>query len=172
MGERASCKHLRRLQLSEKTPFTSTFPSRHLVYKTLGNTHTSTASGLRIAPHLKESYCRPNHLIDDPSSSFTSARSHAARQRRRCRRRPGMLLACFQSLHVRRATICPFLQRLKECERCLAALPSSRLSVDKIGAEEGDCFPHMTASKIQLPYSPNEPQNGQSGGAAAPILQQ
>ena len=83
-----------------------------------------------------------------------------------------MLLACFQSLHVRRATICPFLQRLKECERCLGTLPSSRLGVDKIGAEEGDCFPHMTASKTQLPYSPNEPQNGQSGGAAAPILQQ
>ena len=36
------------------------------------------------------------------------------------------------------------------------ALPSRRLA-DKIG-EEGDCFPRMTASKIQLPYSPNEPQ--------------
>ena len=36
------------------------------------------------------------------------------------------------------------------------ALPSRRLA-DKIG-EEGDCFPRMTASKIQLPYSSNEPQ--------------
>ena len=36
------------------------------------------------------------------------------------------------------------------------ALPSRRLA-DKIG-EEGDCFPRMTASKIQLPYSPNEPR--------------
>ena len=110
--------------------------------------------GIRSYTHLM-AFMMSYHLLLIDQASFSIKLRWVSRcgAKKAMQAAPRMLLACFQSLHVRRATICPFLQRLKECERCLGT------HSEKIAAEEGDCFPQTTASKIQLPYSPNRPQN-------------
>ena len=93
--------------------------------------------GIRSYTHLM-AFMMSYHLLLIDQASFSIKLRWVSRcgAKKAMQAAPRMLLACFQSLHVRRATICPFLQRLKECERCLGT------HSEKIAAEEGDCFPH------------------------------
>ena len=99
--------------------------------------------GIRSYTHLM-AFMMSYHLLLIDQASFSIKLRWVSRcgAKKAMQAAPRMLLACFQSLHVRRATICPFLQRLKECERCPGTLPPSRLT-DKIGGTRRELLsPH------------------------------